>query len=44
MAKGERPVITEPKIEYRREQHYAAIRAQVPIPFGALCCRRSTAK
>jgi effector-binding domain-containing protein len=29
-------MITEPKIEYRSEQHYAAIRVQVPIPFGSL--------
>jgi effector-binding domain-containing protein len=27
-------MITEPKIEYRREIYYAAVRAQVPIPFG----------
>ena len=27
-------MITEPKIEYRHEIYYAAIRVQVPIPFG----------
>ena len=29
-------MITEPKIEYRSAQDYAAIRVQVPIPFGSL--------
>jgi effector-binding domain-containing protein len=28
-------MIPSPKIEYRPEQHYAAIQAQVPIPFGS---------
>ena len=27
-------MITEPRIESRREQHYVAIRMAVPIPFG----------
>lgn len=27
-------MVTKPKIEYRLEQHYAAIRMAVPIPFG----------
>ena len=27
-------MITEPKIERRKKQHYAAIRMAVPIPFG----------
>jgi effector-binding domain-containing protein len=27
-------MITEPKLEHRNEQHYAAIRTQLPIPFG----------
>jgi len=36
LTKGVRLIITEPKVEYRPEQHYAAIRAQVPIPFGSL--------
>jgi effector-binding domain-containing protein len=28
-------MITEPKIEARPEQHFVAIRTQVPIPFGS---------
>ncbi|MGB8215518.1 MAG: GyrI-like domain-containing protein [Anaerolineales bacterium] len=27
-------MIAEPKLEYRKEQHYAAIRVALPIPFG----------
>ena len=27
-------MVTEPKVETRKEQHYAAIRTAVPIPFG----------
>ena len=27
-------MITRPKLNYRKEQPYAAIRTQVPIPFG----------
>jgi hypothetical protein len=27
-------MITKPKLDYRKEQPYAAIRTQVPIPFG----------
>ena len=27
-------MISKPRLEYRQEQPYAAIRAQVPIPFG----------
>ncbi len=27
-------MMTEPKVETRTEQHYAAIRTAVPIPFG----------
>jgi len=27
-------MVNEPRLEYRAEQHYAAIRAQVPLPFG----------
>jgi effector-binding domain-containing protein len=27
---------SEPRLEFRNEQHYAAIRIQVPIPFGKI--------